>query len=161
MQKKMLVLYLLLAPAAAFADSESHREATVELMEVMRLDETINQVLVQFEAGFTGMASDMDLTPEQRQMADRQVQETMAVMQEIMNWSTMEPYIVEAYMNVFTEEEIREIIVFYGSPTGQKMLDRTPQLMEESMRVTRQMMQDVMPRIEELQEELRSELDQL
>ena len=80
------------------------------------------------------------------------------IMREEMNWSRMEPYMLEAYMNVFDEHEIRDIIVFYRTPTGQKLLDRMPQLMEESMRVTQRMMQDFAPRLQALQEELRIEL---
>ena len=161
MPKQLLVLCLLLTPFVASAEIDSHHEATVELMEVMRAAEIMDQFYAQFEPMFTGMSDELALTPEQRQMAERQTQETLQIMREVLNWSIMEPYMVEAYMNVYSEEEIREIIAFYRTPTGQKMLDRMPELMQESMRVSQQMIRDVMPRIQALQEELRNELASL
>ena len=62
--------------------------------------------------------------------------------------------------NVYTEEEIREIIAFYRSPAGQALLDGMPQAMEETMRVTQLMMQDFMPRLQELQAELIADIEQ-
>ena len=101
----------------------------------------------------------MELTEEQRPIFERHMERTMEVMQEEMGWEKWEPHMVDIYVNVYTEEEIREIIAFYRSPAGQALLDGMPQAMEQTMLVTQQMMQDFMPRLQELQDELIADLE--
>ncbi|MEA3213535.1 MAG: uncharacterized protein QOE70_6592 [Chthoniobacter sp.] len=43
-------------------------------------------------------------------------------------WLKLKPEYVKAYADVFTEEELRALIAFYKSPTGQTFLDKTPDL---------------------------------
>ena len=164
MPRLVLVFCSLFMPLAAVAHTavvahtDSHREATQQLMEVMRADEVIDQMHSLLEPMLMEVADDMEMSPRQREIYETQTARMIQIMREEMNWSKMEPYMLEAYMNVFDEQEIRDIIVFYRTPTGQKLLDRMPQLMEESMRVTQRMMQDFAPRLQALQEELRIEL---
>ena len=44
--------------------------------------------------------------------------------------------LIPVYDKHFNEEELKELILFYRSPLGQKMIEVTPLLMQESMEVT-------------------------
>lgn len=65
---------------------------------------------------------------------------------------------IEVYASVYTEEEIKDIIKFYKSPAGQKMLAKMPELMNASMAVVQNLMKDVMPKINDLQKKLNEKL---
>ena len=39
------------------------------------------------------------------------------------------------YARNFTPDEIRDLVVFYRSPTGQKLIDRMPIVAKESMEI--------------------------
>lgn len=43
--------------------------------------------------------------------------------------------IADIYLDVYSEEEINKILAFYNSPTGQKMLEKTPDITERSMQL--------------------------
>jgi hypothetical protein len=47
----------------------------------------------------------------------------------------LEALLVPIYQKNFTENEIRETIKFYRSPTGQKVIRQLPKVMQESMAV--------------------------
>lgn len=50
-----------------------------------------------------------------------------------MTWDEVVPELREIYASAFTETEMEEIIRFYRSPTGQKVLDRLPEVMQRSL----------------------------
>ena len=52
---------------------------------------------------------------------------------ETMTWEALVPELREIYSSAFTETEMREMIRFYRSPTGQKVLDQSPGLMQRSL----------------------------
>ena len=42
--------------------------------------------------------------------------------------------VAKFYATDFTEQELKDILVFYQSPTGKKLLDRQPQIVDHSMK---------------------------
>lgn len=62
---------------------------------------------------------------------------------------------VQIYDKHFTATEIKDLIVFYESPTGQKMLAKTPEITKDLMNA---MVTKYMP---EYQERLRKKLEEL
>lgn len=62
-----------------------------------------------------------------------------------LSWETLEPALVDAYMYMYTEEELRELQSIYASPAGQMLLERTPELMAQTMRMARRMMLEMQP----------------
>jgi hypothetical protein len=75
----------------------------------------------------------------------------MALVKDMISWERMEPMMVRVYSKVYTADELKDIAAFYRSPPGQKMLAKMPQAMQESM----QMLQDLMPRMQQIAQELR------
>lgn len=59
------------------------------------------------------------------------------------------------YDKNFTLADIKELIVFYKSPTGQKLVKATPLMLEESMRV---MSEKLIPKMTEVSKEIEAEM---
>jgi hypothetical protein len=49
-----------------------------------------------------------------------------------MTWEALEPKVVAIYSETFTDEEMRQAAAFYSSPTGQKFLDKIPELTKKT-----------------------------
>ena len=81
----------------------------------------------------------------------------IAAAKEIVTWERMQPHLVKAYTEVFTEIELRELTEFYASPIGQKYLSRQPELALAVMEVTGEMMQDLQARLKEIRDNKQSE----
>ena len=64
--------------------------------------------------------------------------------------------IIPIYAKYFSEDDILQLIAFYETPLGQKMIEVTPQLMMDSMQVTMRWMQSKIP---EMQEQLQVRLE--
>ena len=66
---------------------------------------------------------------------------------EQLGWSVLEPDLTRIYLEVFSEAEVTEMVAFYQTPLGQKMLARMPQLLAKSNEVTSRRMQAAMPQL--------------
>jgi hypothetical protein len=66
---------------------------------------------------------------------------------EQMSWSALEPEYTRVYLELFTEPEVRELVAFYQSPLGQKMLAKMPLLMAKSSELATRRIQAAMPQL--------------
>jgi len=56
---------------------------------------------------------------------------------------------------------LRELTAFYKSPLGQKMLNKMPQLLEQSMQLAQRHLQESMPRLQKIGDEMVEEMKRL
>lgn len=75
-----------------------------------------------------------------------------------MTWDTFGPKLTAIYTETFTETELREIIAFYKTATGQKALALMPELMQRGARMGADEAQKHLP---ELQEAIRKRAAEL
>ncbi len=154
----LALLFTFATSTSAVADEASHAAAARELLEVTRAADIIDQAYGSMESQFDTMADQLGITEDQRPIFDRHMERVFQVMREEMNWEKMEPYMVSAYAQVYTEQELRELIEFYESPLGQKFLAKMPELMNVTMTTTQEMMGGFYERLGELQAEFEAEL---
>ena len=148
MIKKIPTLVLALAAAtvcaapraAAQEPSPAQRAAAAELLETMHisaaLDASINTMMeVQLQAN-PGL---------------RQVEGVMRdFFRRYMSWEALKGQYADIYARAFTEEELRQIIAFYRTPTGQKMAQATPQLMREGAALGERTVQEHMGELQQM-----------
>lgn len=150
-----LLLYLL-APAALAQASDAQVD---KLLEVMRARQTLDAVLPQVAASQRQMVAQMSagksLTPGQQAQLDRLLDKSMDGIRRAMTWDKMEPMYRDIYRQTFTAEDIDALIGFYGSPAGQKLLDKMPQLMQNTMAGVQKLL---VPMLEEMQRDIEAEL---
>ena len=49
-----------------------------------------------------------------------------------MTWDAMVPELTKLYTSTFTDEELKQMAAFYGSPAGKKSLEKLPELMQRT-----------------------------
>ena len=119
-----LGLCLLLTQQVAAQDAEvsaSHLLAAQELAELLELE---SQMLGGASAMINAMTQQ---NPQLVQFEDV----ILEWAESFMTWETFGPRIVAIYANAFSEQELRELIEFYKTPTGQKTLKVMPDLMTQ------------------------------
>jgi len=70
-----------------------------------------------------------------------------------LNWKKLKEDYIDVFMKTFTEEEIKGIIAFYKSSIGKRFVEKTPELMNQTMDITQGFIQEIMPRIQEMTRE--------
>ena len=138
---------LALAPAGATAQdtliSDSHRAATLELLEAMHAQEGFEM----------GMAITTDLMARQLPQSEAARSAIDAFLAKYFTWTALQDKYVTLYASAFTESEVRDLLAFYRTPTGAKSADLMPIMARKGAELGQQ---EVMAHLPELLEMLRA-----
>ena len=75
-----------------------------------------------------------------------------------MGWDKLKPDMVKLYTSNFNEQELKDLIAFYESPLGQKVLQKMPTLTAQSAQITQSKLETAVPEVNKLLADMSSEL---
>lgn len=134
MKVVMLVLFALLcgSTSGVAQQMDARAQAAAELLNVMGYQQEADKGVEQIVGQFTAMqpvGSDTAFVTALRNF-----------MEENFTWERLKPEYVRIYADLFTTEELRQMIAFYQTPTGQKLVQLRPEITERSMQLAQRMM---------------------
>lgn len=166
MTRRILIVaaaMLLALPLSARADEASKRAKIEQMLTVLKMEDNFNLLMKQVEQQGRQMGMSMtnpsQLTDADKKILDNFMTKLMAAMQETMGWQKLKSEFIDLYAKAYTEEEVDGILTFYKSPVGQSMLAKTPQLVQQSMAISQTHMKEIQPKLEQLTEDLKKDLD--
>jgi hypothetical protein len=138
-----LFIILLLAGGgtAALADEATHRQAVEKLFELIAMEQKIDESVTNI------------LTMQLAQNPDLRAHETVVreFFERHIGWGSLVDPLTEMYLQAFSEQELNEMNAFYGSPTGRKVIEYLPELVQRRNQLAMQRLQE---NIGELQYEI-------
>lgn len=155
-----VLLSFMVAALSANADTNSQRSLAEEMLEVSKASSVIDNMTSQVNTMFSQTVQQMNLSEDKKAEAAKYQQRLNDIMAEEFSWNKLKGQFVDVYVDVFTEEELKELVEFYKSPLGQKLIIKMPQLMQQSMVLAQKQMQTVIPKIKALSQEMQAELYQ-
>jgi hypothetical protein len=135
------------SPAVA-EPSAGQRDAATELLRAMGLERTML-------AGATTMV-DMQIQQNPTLGPFRGVLLKWA--ERFMTWEAVSPQLIDLYADRFTESELKELVAFYRTPTGQKALVEMPSLMQKGAGIGVELAKKHAPELEQMIRERAQEL---
>jgi len=123
MKKRLIVLFLLTGLTfSAYSQTDTKKEKVVQLLELMgskkNMAPVMDQVMGYFKKGFPAVDSTF---------WDEASKEANGDMDNLLN------SLVPIYEKYYTESDIDELVKFYNSPVGKKVIAVMPQVLQESM----------------------------
>ena len=158
MNTRLIALLLITASFGAFADDAGKRANVDKLLELTDADAMIETVYSQIEQMTGTLSSQLEIKPSEQQYFDKYMAAVTRLMQEEMGWDAMKDDFIEIYMTHFTEKEIADLVVFYESDTGRSLTRKMPQIMQDSMLLSQNMLQSILPKFQVLAQELQNDL---
>lgn len=108
------------------AGDDTHRKAAEQLLSVTGLEKSYSQMTAQLV---------QELMRQKPHLA-----EFHGVFREFLDkhlaWSDVKAELTDCYVQEFSEAELRKLVEFYNTPTGQKALAVLPQLAERGRKIT-------------------------
>ena len=159
MRRLFVALAALTLPvSAALAQDAKPTEASVRyLFQVMHTSQLLDAATSQMDANmretFAQASKGQTLNAQQQQIQDEARAKIVAVMKGELDWSRMEPKMVEVYRNSFTPEEIAGMLKFYDSPVGRSVIVKQPQATAQLMQLVHEDMRTVIPQIVQIQQD--------
>ena len=122
-------------PCFAFSSETSHREVAGKLLEMSNAPATMREA---FWLGFEPTIQNM-----QRQgVSPAAIEEIRAAVTHWYNteikWDEIKPKLVDIYVKEFSEQELKELLAFYQTPTGKKSLVKLPALFQQGAAIGQQ-----------------------
>lgn len=102
------------------ADEKSHRAAVLELCDVMHMERSLQE----------SMKGMIDLQIQQAPELARARPQLQQFFDKYLSWASLKEDFVKLYQETFSEPELRQLITFYKTPTGQKAVAQMPTLMQ-------------------------------
>ena len=103
----------------------AHRQAALELCEVMEMEATL-------AASINAM---MNLQMRNNQMLTQHRSALDTFFRRHMSWDALKEEFLALYMESFTEAELKEMTAFYRTPTGKKAIRLMPELVQKGAEI--------------------------
>jgi hypothetical protein len=159
LKKFALLLCLMLICSTAYSGEKEHRALAEELIKITDGDTVMEKMKAQVTMIFQQIASQMNIQEADKPKLEKYSARFDAILKEEMSWEKVKTQYLDLYTSVFTEEETKGLVDFYKSDLGKKVTAKMPELMQQSMTVARTYMQGVVPKLEELTEEMRVDFE--
>ena len=158
MKIRLVALLALLALQPAFAgDPRPSEKSVLQLFQLQHTHELLENATAQMDdsmrASMKEAAHAQPLNAEQQRIREETQAKVMSIMKEALNWSSLEPLMVEAYRNTFTQEEVDAMLKFYTSPVGQSVGAKLPEASQQMMQLMQQRMHEMIPQIVAVQKD--------
>jgi len=138
--------------------SPAKPETIDKLFEVTNSAKLMDGVYAQLDPMYTQMVAQMQIPESQKPITEKYMKKYSALMREEMSWDKIKGPIANTYAQVFSEEELKDVIKFYQSPTGKKFVEKMPEMTKASMTMVQELMKSFVPKIQALQKEMQEEI---
>lgn len=155
---RVLAATLLLGlPTLLAAAEPAHVAAAERFLQLARADQLAAPVYAQVQQAFAQRFAE-DGGAERAALLERYQAQANAALDRAIGWSQLKPQLVELYTRTFSQAELEELIRFYQSPLGAKVLQSMPMLTAESARLTQERVLQVAPEVNRLLNQMSAEL---
>lgn len=151
-------LMLTLLSSQAMADAASHAVAAKQLLELVNADQIAAPWYGQVSQTFDQRFAETQAPAGKKAVLESYQAKAKATLDKVVGWNKLEPEMVKLYINGFSEAELNQLIAFYKSPLGQKVLKQMPALFSESMKMTQARLEPAVPQIQQLLDQMTKEL---
>jgi hypothetical protein len=152
-------MLLCLAPRA-FADAASHAAEAEKFLKLTSAEQIARPYYAQVEQMFAMRFAELQAPAEKRAVLDTYIGRADGLLDQAVGWNKIKPELVGLYVSNFTEAELKELITFYQSPVGSKMMKTMPKVYSDSMLLTQEKLEPLVPQLEQLLEQMSKELAQ-
>ncbi len=142
-----VVMFVTGAQAQSAAPSPAQMKAAQDLIAVMDMEQVFNQGME------TMLQAQINANPMLKEYEDI----LRGFMSKYLQWNELKSDYAKIYMDVFSEDELRQMVELYQTPLGKKMLKTLPDLLARGARLSGDRLQ---PHLPELQQQIMERLQQ-
>ncbi|MCR6664248.1 MAG: DUF2059 domain-containing protein [Luteimonas sp.] len=152
----LLAIGLFTLPQASAQDAGAAK--IDRLLEVVRAKDMTDGLLVQFgqmqQEMMAQAAAGHALDEERKARLDAIITKSDQQVREILAWESLLPLYRDIYTQTFSNEDIDAMLEFYSSPSGQRVLDRMPELMQNTMAAVQRL---ILPMLQQMEQDFRNQ----
>ena len=150
---------LVCASGQVFADTASHNASAEAFLTLAHADKLGTPVYMQVQQMFAQRFEQTKAPAAKQSVLDSYQAKANAALDSAIGWNKLKPKMVDLYTATFTEAELKDLVKFYESPLGKKVLREMPKVTQQSAQLTQQSLEPAVPVVNKLLEDMTKELD--
>ena len=163
MKLVVTLVFAVFACQAAYAQDARPSEASVrQLFEVMHSSKLLDAYMTQIDstvrASMQQALAGQQLNPKQKQILDDMGGQIGSLVKAELNWPAIEPLMIDVYRNTFSQHEVDGMLAFYRSEAGQAVIAKLPTVMQQTMQAMQVRINELMPKLQQLQQDTVAQL---
>ncbi|MGE4406509.1 DUF2059 domain-containing protein [Pseudomonas sp.] len=144
---------------SSMADSATHADSAERFLQLANADRLAVPVYAQVQQMFAQRFAEAQTPGSKRALLERYQAKADAALDKAIGWDKLKPDLVALYTSQFSEPELNQLIDFYQSPLGKKMLAKLPELNARSAQLTQAKLEAAVPEVNQLLADMTAELD--
>jgi hypothetical protein len=162
MTSAILPLICLFAATALRADEATKIQKLEEYFRLTKTEETMQQsfeiITKQLKSGVLQQLTGAKLDSTHQKLFDEFNVKAEKLVVDGLSWKKLKGDYVKLYAELYTEEELDEILRFYRSAVGKAMVDKQPVLMTKSGAIAQKKMLEIIPQLQQLSKDYVNQL---
>ncbi|HUE93659.1 DUF2059 domain-containing protein [Pseudomonas sp.] len=151
-------LLLACASAQVFADARSHAADAERFLLLARADKLAVPVYGQVREMFAQRFAESKEASSNQALLETYQAQANAALEQAIGWDKLKPDMIKLYTSNFNEQEMKDLITFYESPLGKKVLEQMPSLTAQSAQLTQSKLESAVPKVNKLLAEMSAKL---
>ena len=156
MLKHILAIGILVTWSNVYAEIPSD-ELILEFMQVSNVKKTLESMRanadIALRNSFMQSLQYQQLNDRQKKIAREAGDKVVKIQQESLTYDGIVKLVLPLYRRTFTQEELQAAIDFYHSPAGKSINQKMPLLAADSMKLTAELNQKVIPQYQKIVQE--------
>ncbi|MFQ6576145.1 DUF2059 domain-containing protein [Pseudomonas sp. UM16] len=150
---------LVCASGQVLADTASHNASAEKFLMMAHADKLGTPVYMQVQQMFAQRFEQTKAPASKKAVLDTYQAKANAALDQAIGWNKLKPDMVKLYTTTFTEKELKDLVAFYQSPLGKKVLEKMPQVTQQSAQLTQKKLESAVPVVNKLLADMTKELD--
>lgn len=146
----VLTILTLLSGTPALSQQLSKEQKIQRILELSQSSKATDKMMEGIRSMMTSQ-----VPPDQLERIDVALDKAMEVLNEKLGPEKLRPQMIAIYDEVFTDEEIGGLLIFYESPAGKALIEKMPLVLDRSMAISQAEFMKVFP---EMQKAIRDSL---
>jgi hypothetical protein len=147
------------ASGHVLADAKSQAANAEQFLLMAHADKLATPVFAQVQQMFAQRFAQANGAESKKALLESYQAKANAVLEKAVGWNQVKPDLIKLYATSFTEAELKELIVFYQSPLGKKLMDKMPALSAQSAQLTQKRLESAVPEVNKLLADMTKQLE--
>ncbi len=150
-----------MSPESLYSSSglnKAHREAAAKLLQVSHAESVLSIAYGKMEQAIANQVLQIKGSTQTKPIIDKYTLEMKVAMREEISWEKMAPPLIDAYVQTYSLQTIRDITRFYQTRAGQEMLSHQPEMINATVEIMQNMTKNFIPKLRVIQSEMAREL---
>ena len=150
---------LVCASGQVFADTASHNASAEAFLKMAHADKLGTPVYMQVQQMFAQRFEQTKAPASKKTVLDTYQAKANTALDQAIGWDKLKPDMIKLYTDNFSEQELKDLVAFYQSPLGKKVLEKMPVVTQKSAQMTQQKLESAVPVVNKLLADMTKELD--